>query len=49
MYSRLQSHTLLRIVSATTLYRPVGCEKLALIEAFGWKAFPPRLPEQPIF
>jgi hypothetical protein len=22
---------------------------LALIEASGWKAFPPRLPEQPIF
>ena len=31
------------------LWRPVGAEELALIEASGWKAFPPRLPEQPIF
>jgi hypothetical protein len=33
----------------TTLYRPVGPAELALIAASGWKAFPPRLPEQPIF
>jgi hypothetical protein len=33
----------------TILYRPVGPEELALIEASGWKVFPPRLPEQPIF
>ena len=32
-----------------TLYRPVGPEELALIEASGWRAFPPRLPQQPIF
>ncbi|WP_417481441.1 hypothetical protein [Maricaulis sp.] len=32
-----------------TLYRPVGTAELALIEASGWTAFPPRLPEQPIF
>ena len=32
-----------------TLYRPVGPEELALIEASGFTAFPPRLPEQPIF
>ncbi len=32
-----------------TLYRPVGTKELELIEASGWKAFPPRLPEQPIF
>ena len=32
-----------------TLYRPVGPEELALIEASGFRAFPPRLPEQPIF
>jgi hypothetical protein len=31
------------------LYRPVGTEELALIEASGFRAFPPRLPEQPIF
>lgn len=32
-----------------TLWRPVGPEELALIEASGMTAFPPRLPEQPIF
>lgn len=32
-----------------TLYRPVGPNELKLIEASGWKAFPPRLPQQPIF
>lgn len=31
------------------LYRPVGPQELVLIEQSGWKAFPPRLPEQPIF
>jgi ADP-ribosylglycohydrolase len=33
----------------TTLYRPVGQKELDLIEKAGWKKFPPRLPEQPIF
>jgi len=32
-----------------TLWRPVGPAELALIEATGMRAFPPRLPEQPIF
>jgi hypothetical protein len=32
-----------------TLWRPVGPQELALIEANGMRAFPPRLPEQPIF
>jgi len=31
------------------LYRPVGEEELALIRASEHRAFPPRLPEQPIF
>ncbi|MEZ4408063.1 MAG: ADP-ribosylation/crystallin J1 [Polyangiales bacterium] len=31
------------------LYRPVGQRELELIEAADWRAFPPRLPEQPIF
>jgi hypothetical protein len=31
------------------LYRPVGEKELRLIEAGGYMAFPPRLPEQPIF
>jgi hypothetical protein len=32
-----------------TLYRPVGPEELALIRESGFRRFPPRLPEQPIF
>lgn len=36
-------------MSTVTLYRPVGPQELKLIEASGWKAFPPRLPDQPIF
>jgi len=36
-------------MATITLYRPVGPSELALIEATGWTAFPPRLPEQPIF
>lgn len=32
-----------------TLFRPVGTKELALIEASNFTAFPPRLPEQPIF
>lgn len=31
------------------LYRPVGAKELALIQASGFRSFPPRLPEQPIF
>ena len=37
------------MTGTVTLYRPVGPEELALIEATGFSAFPPRLPEQPIF
>jgi hypothetical protein len=33
----------------TTLFRPVGSKELELIKKSGWKEFPPRLPEQPIF
>jgi len=36
-------------MNTITLYRPVGPKELELIEASGWKEFPPRLPEQPIF
>jgi hypothetical protein len=32
-----------------TLYRPTGVNELELIYRSGMKAFPPRLPEQPIF
>ena len=31
------------------LFRPVGPKELALIEASGYRAFPPRLCWQPIF
>ncbi len=36
-------------MKTTTLYRPVGPKELELIAESGWKAFPPRLPDQPIF
>jgi hypothetical protein len=32
-----------------TLYRPVGAKELELVRDSGWRAFPPRLPEQPFF
>jgi hypothetical protein len=35
--------------SVRILYRPVGPAELALIAASGYREFPPRLPEQPIF
>lgn len=36
-------------VETVTLWRPTGPEELALVEAAGWRAWPPRLPDQPIF
>jgi hypothetical protein len=36
-------------MQTTILYRPVGPKELALIAASGYREFPPRLPEQPIF
>ena len=35
--------------NTVTLYRPVGQAELNLIAASDYSAFPPRLPEQPIF
>jgi hypothetical protein len=35
--------------ATVTLYRPVGQGELDLIAATGFRRFPPRLPEQPIF
>lgn len=32
-----------------TLWRPTGPAELALVEASGWRQWPPRLPDQPIF
>lgn len=36
-------------MGTVALYRPVGSKELELIEASGWRRFPPRLPHQPIF
>ena len=36
-------------VETSELYRPVGSKELRLIAQSGHRAFPPRLPEQPIF
>lgn len=33
----------------TTLWRPTGPEELELVRRLKWRAWPPRLPEQPIF
>jgi hypothetical protein len=32
-----------------SLYRPTGSVELALVRESGWRDWPPRLPEQPIF
>ena len=37
------------IDESTILFRPVGTKELDLIRQTGFTAFPPRLPEQPIF
>jgi hypothetical protein len=36
-------------MSTSKLYRPVGQKELDLIAESGYTAFPPRLPDQPIF
>jgi hypothetical protein len=37
------------VVETVTLWRPTGPQELALVEESGWRAWPPRLPDQPIF
>ncbi len=37
------------IVETVTLFRPTGPEELELVKASGYRRWPPRLPEQPIF
>ncbi|MEU7825889.1 ADP-ribosylation/crystallin J1 [Catellatospora sp. NPDC049133] len=32
-----------------TLWRPTGPNELELVRESGWRAWPPRLPDQPIF
>jgi hypothetical protein len=39
----------MRTNELVVLYRPVGRTELALIEKSGFRSFPPRLVEQPIF
>lgn len=47
---RARDHVLMDDEGHTvTLWRPTGPEELALVEASGWRAWPPRLPDQPIF
>ena len=36
-------------METVTLWRPTGPDELRLVEASGWKEWPPRLPDQPIF
>ena len=36
-------------METVTLWRPTGPEELALVEAGGWRGWPARLPDQPIF
>lgn len=36
-------------METVTLWRPTGPQELALVEASGWREWPPRLPDQPIF
>jgi hypothetical protein len=36
-------------METAALFRPVGPAELVLIKESGWKRFPSRLPEQPIF
>lgn len=36
-------------VGTTVLWRPTGPKELELVRASGWRKWPPRLPDQPIF
>src|SRR2546428_5206843 len=40
---------MMNVNDTVTLFRPVGPKELELIRLSGNRAFPPRLPEQPIF
>ncbi|MEU7527099.1 hypothetical protein AB0A74_15305 [Saccharothrix sp. NPDC042600] len=37
------------MTDTVTLWRPTGQAELDLVAASGWRAWPPRLPDQPIF
>ncbi|GGN47709.1 hypothetical protein GCM10010109_84190 [Actinoplanes campanulatus] len=36
-------------VTTLTLWRPTGPKELDLVRSSGWRRWPPRLPDQPIF
>lgn len=38
-----------RVTETVTLWRPTGPAEIALVEESGWRRWPPRLPDQPIF
>ncbi len=37
------------MTTTTTLWRPTGPAELDLVRESGWREWPPRLPDQPIF
>lgn len=47
--SRNEGTTMTTPRPTTTLWRPTGPVELDLVRKSGWRAWPPRLPEQPIF
>ncbi len=47
--SRERTDSVSRQRETTTLWRPTGPVELELVRESGWRAWPPRLPEQPIF
>jgi hypothetical protein len=46
---RRDHESVIEDASTATLWRPTGPGELALVEASGWREWPPRLPGQPIF
>ena len=47
--SQINESKVMNVNDTITLFRPVGPKELELIHASGNRAFPSRLPEQPIF
>ncbi len=44
-----RSLTMKPTTETVTLYRPTGPKELALVKESGYRRWPPRLPDQPIF
>jgi hypothetical protein len=49
MYPAIYQDSMSANEDTLTLWRPVGPKELELIQQSGMRAFPPRLPDQPIF